>query len=181
MKFSVPGGTRANLRYVSDKTVWGEGITEDEKLMLADAQTSGGLLIAVSPDKLDALLAGLSARGVETRAVIGEVIAGRSGKNLHQQVAIGFRGVMGLAPLLVCKTRVTVARADGKPWWVRFPLLLSIELLQPSINGGPMQIDARGKACPHPVMMAEEALSKIGEGIVEVLVDNEESALNVAG
>jgi selenium metabolism protein YedF len=44
-----------------------------------------------------------------------------------------------------------------------------------------MQLDARGKACPLPVMMAEEALSKIGEGIVEVLVDNEESALNVAG
>jgi selenium metabolism protein YedF len=44
-----------------------------------------------------------------------------------------------------------------------------------------MQLDARGKACPLPVMMAEEALSKMGEGIVEVLVDNEESALNVAG
>lgn len=44
-----------------------------------------------------------------------------------------------------------------------------------------MLIDARGQGCPKPVMMAEEALSKINEGIVEVLVDNEESALNVAG
>jgi selenium metabolism protein YedF len=44
-----------------------------------------------------------------------------------------------------------------------------------------MQVDARGKACPMPVMMAEEALSKMGEGIIEVLVDNEESALNVSG
>jgi selenium metabolism protein YedF len=44
-----------------------------------------------------------------------------------------------------------------------------------------MQIDARGKACPMPVMMTEEALSKMGEGIIEVLVDNEESALNVSG
>ena len=44
-----------------------------------------------------------------------------------------------------------------------------------------MQIDARGQGCPKPVMMAEEALLKITEGIVEVLVDNEESALNVAG
>lgn len=44
-----------------------------------------------------------------------------------------------------------------------------------------MLIDARGQGCPRPVMMAEEALSKIKEGIVEVLVDNEESALNVAG
>jgi selenium metabolism protein YedF len=44
-----------------------------------------------------------------------------------------------------------------------------------------MQIDARGKSCPLPVMMVEETLSKIKDGIVEVLVDNEESALNVAG
>jgi selenium metabolism protein YedF len=44
-----------------------------------------------------------------------------------------------------------------------------------------MLIDARGQGCPKPVMLAEEALSKIGEGIVEVLVDNEDSALNVSG
>jgi len=44
-----------------------------------------------------------------------------------------------------------------------------------------MQIDARGKACPLPVMMAEEALSTIKEGIVEVIVDNEESAMNLSG
>jgi selenium metabolism protein YedF len=44
-----------------------------------------------------------------------------------------------------------------------------------------MKIDARGQGCPRPVMMAEEALNNIEEGIVEVLVDNEESALNVAG
>jgi selenium metabolism protein YedF len=42
-------------------------------------------------------------------------------------------------------------------------------------------IDARGRGCPKPVMMAEEALSKINEGIIEVLVDNEESAMNVSG
>lgn len=42
-----------------------------------------------------------------------------------------------------------------------------------------MLIDARGKGCPKPVMMAEEALGKIEEGIVEVLVDNEASADNV--
>jgi len=44
-----------------------------------------------------------------------------------------------------------------------------------------MQIDARGKACPMPVMMGEEALAKVSEGIVEVVADNEESALNVPG
>ncbi len=34
-----------------------------------------------------------------------------------------------------------------------------------------MVIDAKGQACPKPVLMAEEALSKISEGIVEILVD----------
>ena len=50
-----------------------------------------------------------------------------------------------------------------------------------SDKGDCMQIDARGKGCPIPVMMTEEALAKIGEGIIDVLVDNEESALNVSG
>jgi selenide, water dikinase len=79
-RLNIPAGTRANLRYVGDKVTWEEGITEDEKLMLADAQTSGGLLIAVDADKVDALVAGLAARGVETREVIGEVIAGEAGR-----------------------------------------------------------------------------------------------------
>jgi selenium metabolism protein YedF len=43
-----------------------------------------------------------------------------------------------------------------------------------------MVIDARGQGCPKPVMMAEEALSKITEGIVEIVVDNEASADNLA-
>jgi selenium metabolism protein YedF len=42
-----------------------------------------------------------------------------------------------------------------------------------------MVIDARGMDCPKPVLMAEEALSRISEGIVEVLVDNEGSAKNL--
>ena len=42
-----------------------------------------------------------------------------------------------------------------------------------------MQIDARGFECPKPVMMAEEALSRMREGIVEILVDNEGSAKNL--
>lgn len=43
-----------------------------------------------------------------------------------------------------------------------------------------MLIDARGLGCPKPVMMAEEELSKIGEGIVEILVDNEASVKNLS-
>jgi selenium metabolism protein YedF len=43
-----------------------------------------------------------------------------------------------------------------------------------------MLIDAKGLSCPKPVMLAEEELSKITEGTVEVLVDNEPSADNLA-
>lgn len=43
-----------------------------------------------------------------------------------------------------------------------------------------MVIDARGQGCPKPVMMADEALKKMAEGVVEVLVDNEASADNLA-
>ena len=43
-----------------------------------------------------------------------------------------------------------------------------------------MLIDARGLGCPKPVMMAEEELNKINEGIVEILVDNEASVKNLS-
>jgi selenium metabolism protein YedF len=42
-----------------------------------------------------------------------------------------------------------------------------------------MVIDARGFGCPKPIMMAEEALSKMDEGSIEILVDNEASAINL--
>ena len=79
-RIAVPGGSRGNLRYVADKVCFAPGIDEVEQLILADAQTSGGLLIAVSSEKLDLLLKGLAERGVETRAVIGSVTEGDPGK-----------------------------------------------------------------------------------------------------
>jgi len=42
-----------------------------------------------------------------------------------------------------------------------------------------MIIDARGMSCPKPVLLAEDALAGIIEGIVEVLVDNEASVKNI--
>lgn len=43
-----------------------------------------------------------------------------------------------------------------------------------------MVIDARGQGCPKPVMMATDALSRINDGYIEVVVDNEASADNLA-
>ncbi|OUO88897.1 sulfurtransferase-like selenium metabolism protein YedF [Gordonibacter sp. An230] len=41
------------------------------------------------------------------------------------------------------------------------------------------RIDARGQACPLPVVRAKKALSAMGEGSLEVLVDNETAARNL--
>jgi len=67
----VPGGTRDNLAFVEPHVDWDGGISEVQKLILADAQTSGGLLIAVPQERLDALLAALAERGVVEAAHIG--------------------------------------------------------------------------------------------------------------
>ncbi|WP_445528445.1 selenide, water dikinase SelD [Streptomyces cyslabdanicus] len=42
----VSGGTHRNLAWASPHTAWGPGLSENERLLLADAQTSGGLLVA---------------------------------------------------------------------------------------------------------------------------------------
>jgi selenide,water dikinase len=68
-----PGGSRRNLAYAAPSTAFAPGVPVHLQLLLADAQTSGGLLIAVDPSRLDALIAGLAARGVAQRAVIGTV------------------------------------------------------------------------------------------------------------
>jgi len=67
----VPGGTRRNLNSVATFMEWPAGFTDDQQLVLADAQTSGGLLIAVAPDAVDALVAALRARNSLASAVIG--------------------------------------------------------------------------------------------------------------
>lgn len=68
------GGLLRNLEYAQDHAVL-RGGTDLQQRVLADPQTSGGMLISVAADKLDALLASLESRGVETRAVVGEVVA----------------------------------------------------------------------------------------------------------
>lgn len=73
----VPSGTRSNLAFVGPHVDWG-GTPEPERLALADAQTSGGLLIAVSPEKAEQLASGLVARGIDA-ARIGETIPGAAG------------------------------------------------------------------------------------------------------
>jgi selenide,water dikinase len=74
----VAGGTRRNHAFVSDVVDWG-ALPETEQLLLADAQTSGGLLIAVAAERAGALVHALERRGTLAAAVVGHTQAGAPG------------------------------------------------------------------------------------------------------
>jgi len=74
----VAGGTQRNLAFVAPDVDFGNR-TEDDRLLLADAQTSGGLLLAVPADRADALVAACRAHGTPAAAIIGAVSAGPPG------------------------------------------------------------------------------------------------------
>ena len=69
----APGGTHRNLQSVAGSAQWHPDLSEQEQLLLCDAQTSGGLLIAVAADKQDELLAELKSTGVAGAVVVGRV------------------------------------------------------------------------------------------------------------
>ncbi|HJP66600.1 MAG TPA: selenide, water dikinase SelD, partial [Actinomycetota bacterium] len=73
----VPSGTRSNHDFVGPSTDWGE-LPVAEQLVLADAQTSGGLLISVPGERADTLHAALTDRDVPATE-IGEVVEGEAG------------------------------------------------------------------------------------------------------
>jgi selenide, water dikinase len=75
----VPGGTKRNLDAVSESTIFEAGIPPLDRLLLADAQTSGGLLVAVRPEAGEDLLAALRREGTLAAARIGVVGAGVPG------------------------------------------------------------------------------------------------------
>jgi selenide,water dikinase len=74
----VPGGTRRNKESLDRDVIYDAGISEEDRLVLCDAQTSGGLLFAVAPEKAPDLLSGLRAADV-TAAAVGEFVEARPG------------------------------------------------------------------------------------------------------
>jgi selenide,water dikinase len=68
----VAGGTQRNHAFVTSFVDWGSTATGDQ-LLLADAQTSGGLLFAVDPGAADALVGELERRGALAAARIGHL------------------------------------------------------------------------------------------------------------
>ena len=70
---NIPGGTKRNLSYASQFTHFAESITELHQLMIADSQTSGGLLIALPQERADKFLINYNDKASITAFQIGKV------------------------------------------------------------------------------------------------------------
>src|SRR5918992_4174769 len=71
----LPAGSRRNLDAL-DERVDTSSLDPARRAVIFDAQTSGGLLIAIEPQQSDALVAALRDRGVEDAARIGRLVEG---------------------------------------------------------------------------------------------------------
>ena len=71
----VPGGTGRNLEHLAERLDGGDELT---RTVLADPQTSGGLLFSCDPERADGAVQELRDSGHDA-AVIGELVAGSSG------------------------------------------------------------------------------------------------------
>jgi selenium donor protein len=75
----VPGGTERNLQ-AAEKVEWAAELGTADRYLCVDAQTSGGLLLAVPAENEPALLAALREERTPAAAVIGRVVAGKPGQ-----------------------------------------------------------------------------------------------------
>jgi selenide,water dikinase len=75
----VPAGTRRNKESLDADVAYDARTREEDRLVLCDAQTSGGLLFAVEPARTPDLLSNLRAADVAA-AEVGEFVEGQAGK-----------------------------------------------------------------------------------------------------
>jgi selenide,water dikinase len=70
----VPGGSKKNKKYLEDKVLYASTIDETRKQTLCDAQTSGGLLIAIHPDDAKEYLKRIEDFTFGYATIVGEII-----------------------------------------------------------------------------------------------------------
>lgn len=75
----VPGGSQRNLA-AAEQVDWADDLTPTERIICVDAQTSGGLLLAVPPENEQRLLAALKQAETPAAAVIGRLTEGPAGR-----------------------------------------------------------------------------------------------------
>jgi selenide,water dikinase len=72
-KKKIPGGTIANYKKYDQYVKWSSEVSYSKKILMNDAQTSGGLLIFVPSDRKDKLIGSLQKEGI-LAAYIGDVV-----------------------------------------------------------------------------------------------------------
>jgi selenium donor protein len=70
---AVPGGTFNNLEFYGKWIQWPANLSETEKLMVCDAQTSGGLLVSIPETMAKAACQELQLAGISTASLIGQI------------------------------------------------------------------------------------------------------------
>ena len=70
----APDGSRVNVRNLSPRAEREAGVTDDDFLLLCDAQTSGGLLVALPESEAERYVAECRKRGASSAAVVGRVL-----------------------------------------------------------------------------------------------------------
>jgi selenide,water dikinase len=75
----VPGGTERNLA-AAEQVEWDPDLNAADRYLCVDAQTSGGLLLAVPPENEAALIAALHEEQTPAAAVVGRIVAGPAGR-----------------------------------------------------------------------------------------------------
>jgi len=69
----IPGGSMRNLEYSKNWVEWSPKIGENKKIIFADSQTSGGLLISTDPVTAKKLVGEMTNNGVEHAKIIGKI------------------------------------------------------------------------------------------------------------
>jgi selenide,water dikinase len=72
-KHVVPAGLKTNHAFYKPRLEVGPDVSPELEKICVDAQTSGGLLIAVPPPDAEALLADIQANGALQARIIGEI------------------------------------------------------------------------------------------------------------
>lgn len=77
---AIPGGTQANRRHLEGKVDFAPDVSEELQIVLYDAITSGGLLLAVPEEHVDLLIKQLERVKTPAAAVVGRILKGEPGK-----------------------------------------------------------------------------------------------------
>ena len=78
----IPGGTLKNKEIYSCSVEKKPGITQEQEIVLYDAQTSGGLLLSISPEQAEKAKELLFQQGFTSSQIIGKILKVSSGRKI---------------------------------------------------------------------------------------------------